>query len=507
MNIVVVGGGTAGWLTALYVKKIFPEKKIILVESEDYGILGAGEGSTPHFIGLLDFLEISINDLIKNCNATIKNGIKFTNWSNTFDSYFHPFESKSPASNDYNFVINNPYLEDDTSFSHFCASLKNHELKDYSLLEKISNELKVPYLENPETKQLHKIAEVALHFDAKLLANYLKFVGKQRGILVKEGIIEKIFNDENGYINKIKTNKEEIDCNFVFDCSGFRKLIIGNHYKSNWKSHSNHLPAKKAIPFFLKIDKDIPAYTEAIAMNFGWMWKIPLQDRYGCGYVFDSNYISDEDAIKEIEVYLGFEPIYPRKEKGAFIFSAGCFEDIWIKNCLSLGLSSGFIEPLEATSIMQTILTLKRFLLNKENITTKNEFIKKRFNEFYLNETLEIVNFLYLHYNTNKTNNDFWKNFTKNNIMPNKIEYVLNVCKEKVLTNNFDFNNDLIFKTLSYYYILIGNKIINKETIEKNSKTLINDIKMQNYINILEQQKIITEHCLTHNGLIDRMKL
>lgn len=507
MNIVIVGGGTAGWLTALYTKKIFPEKTIILVESEDYGILGAGEGSTPNFVDFLNFLEIPIVDLIKNCNATIKNGIKFTNWSKNYDSYFHPFHSKNQASNDYNFLLNSSYIENDTNFSHLCASFKNHNFKDYSLIEKISNKFKVPYVQNNQTGQLDPISEIALHFDAKLLANYLKFIGKQRGIIIKEGIVKKIFNDKDGYINKIKTNKEEINCDFIFDCSGFRKLIIGNHYKSNWKSHSDHLPAKKAIPFFLQMDKNIPAYTEAIAMNFGWMWKIPLQNRYGCGYVFDSNYISDEDAIKEIETYLGFEPIYPRKEKGAFIFSAGCFENIWIKNCLSIGLSSGFIEPLEATSIMQTIIILKRFLSDKENITTKNDFIKERFNKIYLDETSQIVNFLYLHYITNKTNNNFWKNFTKNNVMPNNIKYILNVCKEKVLISSFDFDNDLIFNTYSYYYVLIGNKIINKKDIKKTSKLLLDNIKMQNYNYILQQQEIIIPHCLTHNNFIDIIKI
>ena len=507
MNIVIVGGGTAGWLTALYAQKIFPEKNIILVESEEYGILGAGEGSTPNFVHFLKFLEISIVDLIKNCNSTIKNGIKFTNWSNEQDYYFHPFESKSEVSNDYNFLLNNHYIENDANFSHFCASFQDHSLKDYSFIEKISNQLKVPYIQNSETGQLDLLSEIAVHFDAKLLANYLRSVGEQRGILVKEGIVQKIFSDADGYINKIKTNKEEILCDFIFDCSGFKKFIIGNYYKSSWKSHSKNLPAKKAIPFFLKIDENIPPYTEAIAMNFGWMWKIPLQDRYGCGYVFDSDYISDEDAVKEIEKYLGFEPIYPRKDKGAFNFEAGCFESIWIKNCLAVGLSSGFIEPLEATSIMQQIVILQKFFSDKENITTKNDFIKKRFNQLYVNETQEIVDFLYLHYVTNKKNNNFWKNFIKNNKMPNRINYILNVCKEKVLIGKFDLYDSLVFQTFSYYYILIGNKIINKENLKGSSKLLLDNTKMQNYNYILKQQEIKIPKCLTHNLFIDTIKL
>jgi tryptophan halogenase len=504
MNIVVIGGGTAGWLTALYAKKIYDTHNVILIESEDYGILGAGEGSTPNFIDFLNFLEIPYTDLIKNCQSTIKNGIKFTNWSNK--DYFHPFFSNSVASNDYNFHLNSSYLENDTNFAHFCASLENHSLKDYSLVEQTSDLMLVPFIKNNKNKITDQFAATSIHFDAKLLANYLKNIGESRGIIRKEGIINKVFNNKEGYINKLKTEKEEIDCDFVFDCSGFRKLIIGNHYKSNWKSHSENLPAKKAIPFFLKMDEKIPPYTEAIAMDYGWMWKIPLQHRYGCGYVFDSDYISDEDAIKEIEKYLGFEPEYPRKEKGAFTFSAGCFEKIWIKNCLSVGLSSGFVEPLEATSIMQTIFVLQRFMSDRENLNTKNDFIKQRFNDLYLNETQEIVDFLYLHYVTNKKNSIFWQDFTKKNKMPEKISYILNTCNDKPLVKIFDLFDNTIFSSSSYYYILIGNELINKNNMKKISKTILDNLKKQDYKLILNAQKILIPNFLTHNDFIDIIK-
>jgi tryptophan 7-halogenase len=502
MNIVVVGGGTVGWLTALYVKKIYKDYNVTLIESEEYGILGAGEGSTPALVDFLNFLEIPYTDLIKNCNATIKNGIKFTNWSEN-NSYFHPFFSNSAASNDYNFNLN-ILLENDIGFSHYCASLKNHNLKDYCFTEKLSNENRVPFIKNNLMGMPDKISEISIHFDAKLLANHLKLIGEKRGIIRKKGIVNEIFNDLDGYINKIKIKKEEIDCDFIFDCSGFKKLIIGNYYKSSWKSHSDYLPAKKAIPFFLKMDKEIPPYTEAIAMDFGWMWKIPLQNRYGCGYVFDSDYISDDAAIKEIESFLGFEPEYPRKE--AFSFSAGCFEDIWIKNCLSVGLSSGFLEPLEATSIMQSIYVLHRFIKDKQNLYTKNNFIKKRFNNIYLKETEEIVNFLYLHYITNKNNTNFWKDFIKQNKMPEEISYILNVCKDKVLISEFDLTNSKIFNSFSYNYILIGNKIINKKDLQKSADFVLNNIKKENYDYILTQQKITIPQLLTHNDFIDIIK-
>jgi tryptophan halogenase len=505
-NIVIVGGGSAGWLTALYAKKIYQEDNIILVESEEYGILGAGEGSTPNIIGFMNFLDISVEDLIKNCNATIKNGIKFTNWSEKEDSYFHPFQSINEASNDYNFYLNSRFIENDTNFSHYCASLNDHEFKDYVFVEKFSNNFQVPYLKENNPISMNQLSNISIHFDANLLAKYLRLIGESRGILRKEGIVSEISEDLEGYINKIKTNKEEISCDFVFDCSGFRRLIIGKHYKIKWKSYSKYLPAKKALPFFLEIDKDIPPYTEAIAMDYGWMWKIPLQNRYGCGYVFDSDFISDEEAKKEIENYLGFEPIYPRKDKGAFNFEAGCFEEVWNKNCLAVGLSSGFLEPLEATSIMQLITVLTKFMSNKQNLTTKNNLVKKRFNDMYLEETQEIVNFLYLHYVTNKINTSFWKNFTKNNEMPEEIKYILSVCKDKTLFNDFDFYKNKIFSAYSYHYILIGNKIIDNVILKRNANFILDNIKKENYKNILRKQDFLIPKLLTHNYFIDTIK-
>ena len=506
MNIVVVGGGTAGWLTALYAKKIYKDDNIVLVESEEIGILGAGEGSTPDIIGFMNFLDISLENLIKNCNATIKNGIKFTNWSKERGSYFHPFQSMSQASNDYNFYLNNNFVENDTNFSHYCASLNNQQFKDYVLVEKFSNNFQVPYIENNNIINMNSLSKISIHLDANLLAKYLKLLGESRGILRIEGIVDEILEDSNGYIHTIKTKEDEIKCDFVFDCSGFKKLIIGKHYKSKWKSYSKYLPAKKALPFFLEIDKNIPPYTEAIAMDYGWMWKIPLQSRYGCGYVFDSDFISDEEAKKEIESYLGFEPIYPRKNKGAFNFEAGCFEQIWNKNCLAVGLSSGFLEPLEATSIMQLIMVLTKFMSDKQNLTTKNSLVKKRFNDMYLEETQEIVNFLYLHYVTNKTNTSFWKNFTKNNEMPEEIEYVLNVCKDKALFTDFDFYKNKSFSAYSYHYVLIGNKIINNAVLKKNANIILDNIKKENYQNILKEQDFLIPKLLTHNDFIDRIK-
>lgn len=506
MKIVVVGGGTAGWLSALYSKKVYPEYDVTLIESEEIGILGAGEGSIPLLINCFDFLEIPFSDLVKNCNATVKNGIKFTNWSKQKKFFFHPFESQEPFSNDYNFDLNNN-VEQDISYSHIYAHQFNHDFEEYVWSLKISNKNLVPFVEINQLNDLNPILNFnqigywSLHFDAKLLAEYLKKIALERGINRIEGLVKKINVDENEYIKNLELENLSVDVDFVFDCTGFKRLIIGNFYKSKWISFSNTLPAKKAIPFFLPVDKKIPPYTEAIAMNYGWMWKIPLQNRYGCGYVFDSDFISDDEAKKEIDNYLGFEVESPK----TFSFNAGCYEKIFIKNCISVGLSGGFLEPLEATSIWQFYRILQLLFSSYGDIKNKDEFTKLRINEIYLKETQEIVDFLYLHYITDKDNTSFWKNFKTNNLCPEFIEYVLEKIKYTPLQGLDFLGKYMIFSNPNYWYILTGNNIVDHEKI----KMYYNQIKIDktaNYFNILQNQRNYINNLCSHDYFIKKMK-
>jgi tryptophan halogenase len=506
MKIVIVGGGTAGWITALYAKKVYPNHKVLLIESEEIGILGAGEGTTPHLVELFDFLNIPFSNLVKNCDATVKNGIKFSNWSEKNNGYIHPFYSNSLASNDYNFYINN-HLENDTGFSHIYSSKFDHNLENYSLIQKISNNFSVPFIKNNEKNVKNEILKFnhlsswSFHFNARTLAQYLRKIGEDRGIIRIEGIVKKIILDNNGFIKEILLNDEKIKTHFVFDCTGFKRLIIGNFYKTKWKSYAESLPAKKAIPFFLNIDEKIPPYTESIAMNYGWMWKIPLQNRYGCGYVFDSNFISDEQAQKEIQSFIGKEIDFSK----IFSFDAGHYEKVWVKNCLAVGLSSGFIEPLEATSLWQIQSTLTNFFRLYKNIDNTNEENTKIVNKYYNDQTDEIVNFLYLHYLTNKKNTDFWKNFKNNNKTPDFIKHVLHVIKERQIDELDFIGNNKTFNLSSYFYVLVGNEIIKKDDLKKYLKLMKVD-HTNEYLSILKNQKEIVDFAVNHSYFLNELK-
>jgi tryptophan halogenase len=471
-NIVIVGGGTAGWLTALYAKKIFPTDNIVLVESDSIGILGAGEGSTPKLIEFFDFLGIPVSDLIQNTKSTMKMGIKFTNWCGDNNFYYHGFEKIDGFFSNHNSGFDlSEYAKTDIPTKKFINAYKKEEIDSFTV--KLSENNKLPFIQKLENNfyqnkiiDFEKHNNFSIHFDAKLLANYLSDLGVKREILKVNGIITKIINDEN---NNIKTiiidDKESIDVDFIFDCSGFSKLITGKHYNSKWKSLSNLLPMKKAIPFFLDIDnKNIPPYTEAIAMKNGWIWKIPLQHRFGCGYVFDSNYINEEEAKKEIEEYLGFKPKYPREVKGSFVFDPGCFEEVWINNSLSVGLSSGFLEPLEATSIHQLILLLQRFFVNKQDMFTTNKKIKDIFNKKYVNETNGIANFIYFHYLTQRNDSLFWKEFKNKNKVPDSLKDILFLLQNSIL---FNLPLNETFESINYYSIAFGINFIPYKNIEK----------------------------------------
>jgi tryptophan halogenase len=501
-KIIVAGGGTAGWLTALYAQRVFPSADITLIESEEYGILGAGEGSTPHLVEVLEFLGISIPAIIKNCQATIKTSIKFTNWSSNRPFYHHPFYVKDSVTNDYSWSLKNLYEEEVTNYAHIVAPTFNDDLKDYSFLEKAGESNKVPFIKNDETKMFESYSSFSLHFDARLLAAYLKSVALSRGVKHSEGIISEIIADEEGYITALQTDKALLPCDFVFDCTGFRRLIIGNHYKSTWKSHADKLPCKKAVPFFIEADKEIPPYTEAIAMKYGWIWKIPLQHRYGCGYVFDSDYISEKEAVEEIENYLGYEPKYPRADKGAFEFSAGCYEKIWIKNSIAIGLSSGFIEPLEATSIMQAIIVLRKFMSNVANLDIRNDLVKDKLNKVFLAQTIETVDFLYLHYASARKDTEFWKEFADKNKPSEKAQYLLAVSKEKVLTRNFDFYESALFESVAANWILIGNGWIDKSTLLRIGAPYLTESKRQEYLNLLARDNSLIAKFINHRELL-----
>ena len=495
-KFVIVGGGTAGWLTALFIKRHFPKTSVTVVQSSDIGILGAGEGTTPHFIDFLDELLIPVSDVVKHAKATIKSGIKFTNWNGDNNHYFHPFK-------DYN----GPF---DLSSINFCnypllalEQIGNGgKLEDINLSALSAESNTVRYIKGEKQgknpiEDFYHLGENAIHFDAVLLAKFLENTGRDRGICVIEDTVDSINVTEKINQLNLKTGKT-LELDFVFDCTGFNRFIIGKTLQSPWKSYKESLPVNRALPFFIKNESNvIPPYTESIAMKHGWMWKIPVQERFGCGYVFDKNCATDEEIKKEVEDYLGFEINIPR----FFDFQAGCYKKTWIKNCVAVGLSSSFIEPLEATSIWVTIQQLHSLLENMSGIVNNCEKTIDRYNLKILNINENILAFVHFHYLTKRTDTDFWKNFQKNNKSPEQVALFLNSLKESV--PNFDFfsTNNWVFKLPSWYAVSSGIQSFPQNQARAVFTAHTQGIAEEAYSYI--KNKYITELKINKNSLID----
>lgn len=488
-NLLVLGGGTAGWFTALYLKNIFPYDNVVLIQSKEIGIIGVGEATTANVTDFLLELDINIQDIIRECDATFKNGISFENWNNDNKRYFHDFlenVNEFEITDIFNCVCYDYYLKN--------VIKKEYDLKKYLYAIKLSYENKID-VNSGRTKW-------ALHFNANKLANYLEKVGKQRGIKVVEGIFSNATQDKDQFITSLNLKDgRSFNCDFVFDCSGFNRILVGNLFKEKWVSYSKHLPMKKAIPFWLDVDKNkIKPYTTATAMKYGWIWQIPLQSRIGSGYVFDSNYINENQALEEAEKFFN-KKLEIRK---VIDFNAGCYENFWVKNCMAVGLSSSFVEPLESTSLLITVTQLNIFKQFLNEIKTRDEHSIKLFNNLIRSVVDDVMNFIYIHYLTKRKDSSFWREFRSNNPMPDKIASLFDKIKSGNL-RYFDlvssYHPSSVFPLASYLKVCYGlshfsGKDINIENFTNLKPTL------SDYKNNIE---VLTSKAFDHHIFIERL--
>jgi tryptophan halogenase len=438
MKIVVLGGGTAGYFTALYCKQLFPSYSITVIQNEEIGAIGVGEATTPIIIDFLNFLNIDPIAMMREIGGTVKNGIKFTDWNGDGKSYYHPFRER----NDLGHFSIDPFFAADCS-DYYLRHLVNKGLdfNEYTYGALLSNENKIDIVN----------LYYALHFDANRLSQFLKKTAADREIRIIDGNYKDVETDNNGFINKVLLDDGQVKCDFLFDCSGLARLIIGKHFKEEWISYKSFLPMKKAIPFHLPADAEKKPYTESIAMPNGWMWKIPLVDRTGGGYVFDSDYITPEEAQKEAEDYLG----HPVKVSRVIDFDTGRFKNIWVKNCMAVGLSTGFLEPLEATSLHVTITQLQKLthFINTMHVYDQNSV--ELYNKLIV-ETMDVnAEFVYLHYITRRTDTQFWKDLKIKYPPPNNFKKILDIIHQGNI-RFIDLANQDAFPLCAYLSVCNG---------------------------------------------------
>jgi len=481
-KFVIVGGGSAGWISALFVRANYPDSQITVIQSSEIGILGAGEGTTPHIIDFLDEIDVPVSRVIKEAKAVLKNGIKFSNWNGDRSYYYHPFMD--------NFGLDHTILSEVHHTKYPLMDLEviasGGSINGIDFNSHACDRNCVRFVPNSDasTKTLDpilhftRLGRTALHFDANLLANCFENIGRERSITVVDGVVTDFTVDDSGNITSVNIGSSKIECDFVFDCSGFKRLIIGNLYKTPWKSYKEYLPAKRAMPFFIPNNSEIiPPYTESTAMKWGWVWKIPVQGRYGCGYVYDSDRISDEEAKKELDQEIGIEVEVPR----LLNFEPGRYEKIYEKNCLAVGLSSGFIEPLEATSIWTSLMMLNAWIENPSAITHDDQMARDKVNQRHTDMNDNTLGFVYFHYITKRDDTDFWRNFTVDNKIPESLHKLIEESKYTIPSYDMFSNIGLDWAAKSFLACGNGQQFFNPDHAKKLFESFYHGKRKEDY--------------------------
>lgn len=397
-RVVIVGGGTAGWMAAAAVSEFFKDRlEIELIESDDIGIVGVGEATIPQirlFTGLLGMDE---NEVLRATNGTVKLGIQFCDWGRKGDVYMHAFGSigKKLGALD---------------FHHYWlrarASGHAHSLWKYSLNETAALAGRFGRLDWIPDSNLQGLV-YAYHFDATLFAGYLRKYSEKRGVKRTEGkVVDVALHPENGHIESVRMESgAQISGDLFIDCTGFRGLLIEEALQTGYEDWSFWLPCDRAIAVPTESTEPPRPYTRATALQAGWQWRIPLQHRVGNGHVFSSQYMSEDEATSILLSNLDGEPL---REPRVLRFKTGRRKKFWNRNCVSLGLASGFMEPLESTSIHLIQTGISR-LLEYFPRSTFDQVDIDEYNRRCTWEFERIRDFLILHYHTNeRDDSQFW---------------------------------------------------------------------------------------------------
>ena len=398
-NIVILGGGTAGWMTANLLQKKWRQRgiQISVVESPDIGIIGVGEGSTPLLKEFFDSLEISESEWMPQCNATYKNGISFNDWSTVpgYESYFHPF----PCSLDF---ATFGFLYKYTELRRKGADVLAHPNR-FSLMAGLTERKLAPL--PAENFPFH--FQYGYHFDSVLIGKFLREKAKESGVSHIEATVEKVEQESDGSIKSLLLNTGQIlSGDFFVDCSGFASILLQKTLKVPFVSFAENLFNDSAVAIPTDIETEIPAETLSTALSNGWAWKIPLTNRFGNGYVFSSKYCSPDEAETELRTHLNI--LESDVEARHLKMKVGRVQETWAKNCVAVGLSQGFIEPLEATALQFVYSTIEQFsqALEEGNFSGKN---RDEFNA-RMNANFEGVrDYIVLHYKTNsRSDSQYW---------------------------------------------------------------------------------------------------
>jgi hypothetical protein len=442
-RIVIVGGGSAGWMTASFLVKLFPEKDIALIESPEIPIVGVGESTLGGINEFINFLEIEEKDFIPHTDASYKLSIKFTDfYEKDYGSFHYPFGS--------------PYLEN-----------SDHGLRDWMFKKAIYPETPVEdfvksyfpasalfdnnkYSDNSDGAfdNFDPRLSVAYHFDAVKFGLWLKEnYCLPRGVRHILSEVTEVFVNEDGVERLVLSNGEEEFADLFVDCTGFKSLLLGEALKEPFISFANLIPNNKAwatkIPYIDK-EKELEGFTNSTAHNNGWVWNIPLWSRLGAGYVYSDKYITSDEALEEFKEYLKSEKmVVPRTneqinelEFRPINMRIGMHERTFVKNVVAIGLSAGFIEPLESNGLFSVHTFL--FSLGQALLRGRvNQWAVDNYNNHTYNIFKVLAEFIALHYSLSvRQDTEYWKDVTERSYLkdlqsPERFSEFINVSNSK----------------------------------------------------------------------------
>ena len=488
MKIAVVGGGTAGFVSALVLKTGLPNFQVDIIRSTKIGTIGVGEGSTEHWSGFMDYVGISASDVIKHCDATFKSGIMFENWS------------KNP----YLQAVHGPLVATHNGMPMIYAKLFGDNADNRMLNGDYLWDNKTPFMKFVEERP-NETGVSQYHFNTHKLNEFLTNFALGKGCNVYDDEINEVIL-ENGNVDKLIGNNQTYDYDFYVDCTGFKRLLI-DKMGAKWNSYSKYLKMKEAIVFPTEytdtIDprgSEIPIWTLARAMDAGWMFRIPVFDRKGNGYIFDSDFITAEEAQKEVEEYLGHGVEVAKHIK----FDPGALDTPWVNNVCAIGLSANFVEPLEASSIGTSI---NQALLLAQRIVNYNDATIDRYN-IEVNAIMEnIRDFIALHYITDRRDTPFWKAVAETPI-PDSLDKNLRMWKHRMpVEDDFtSYTKKVLFNEYNYAIVMYGLGHFDTNSIRNQYNTLPDGAKEHTERQIQEKLNFDTIKAIPHKTMLELIR-
>ncbi len=461
-HILIIGGGTAGWLSAAILAKNLNTNhsdgvKVTLIESPNIPILGVGEGTWPNLRATLHKIGISETDFIRECDVTFKQGAEFVNWIKTPDlakphSYYHPLSTVSHSSYDFNLA---PYWlqqNKNTRLPYDRAVASQARLCDHGLAPK-----QIVMSEYTATQ------EYAYHLNANKFAEFLKqHCINHLGVKFVSANVIKVALDNDEFITHVETdhvNEKQIKADFFIDCSGAKGLIIKQTYNIAWQSISDVIFNDTALAVqvpYTDTKQAIKTHTVATAQEAGWIWDIGLQDRRGVGHVYSSKYIADQAAKQQLIDYIGEQDTSEltfRKIK----LNHGYHKKFWHKNSVAIGMSAGFIEPLEASAIFLFDAAANMIATQFPRKKSEMAYVEQKFNEHFTMRMERTVEFIKLHYCiSDRKDSQYWIDNCDPATMPKNLQQRLHFWRSQPPTK-YDFENAWEpFNLDSYLYILYG---------------------------------------------------